>query len=665
MKYIFLAIVLFCATILIYIHFFNKLPIKEGLSYSEQSEHLKKQDKYYDHRKFPQIVPGGSDDVKFVALNLDKTKLEKTNPSANISQGEIGKKIEKCKIIDKNNDCNLIGENDCGYCWHTDKIMYGDANGPVADVCPKNGWIPPGPNASTDCQKKKERTLCATMADCGDATGEKSICAWCPVTNKGIPKKRATDGNGWVAKYKEHKCDWKSNKKELLGDSSDFEFSGNLVEPNMCKKFKQMFPCIGPNMFTGPHTPACLSNLWKKSGCSGDLNQRVTDRADYNWWNSHSYGDTIKNMKGFGKTAKESRNYKEANIASQKCFGKAADACDDRFNPRPLECSKKIYRKNGFNLKGKLNPVNSPNWPNGIVNSDWKNGQNGGWSISKYLQNLMGYKMQNIRDSVQPKQDFDRYLLNSYLVNGTLPEIPWEKPCWKDFIIIMTTNKYVTLLSNGNLRFSGGFNSFIPTQQEYADSTAGFKKNIHWVDNYELKRNVYNLKYFPFWKFIKLNRQIWDSQWNKFKSIMLKSRNVKTNATKVNAKWLGWNEGRRRGNTQKGEGDCDSDRDCRPGLKCFQRDGNEKVPGVRNTGDLTWEGDFCYDPNDSVLEGTDGLIISNGSNFDTIIETKNNLKDANRLGTFYKSGKNRILTKQAFMHEDFPFWLFIRRAERS
>ena len=95
MKYIFLAIILFCATILIYIRFSNKASIKEGLTFEEQKKNLIRQDKYYDNRKFPQTVPGGTGDVKFVKLNLDKTRMINTNPSANINQSDIGKKVEK------------------------------------------------------------------------------------------------------------------------------------------------------------------------------------------------------------------------------------------------------------------------------------------------------------------------------------------------------------------------------------------------------------------------------------------------------------------------------------------------------------------------------------------------------------------------------------------
>ena len=732
MKYIFLAIVLFCATILLYINYFHQKPLKEGLTYQEQAQHLKNQDIYYDYRKFPQVVKGGGDESKFVDLSLNKKELVEKNPTENVQKSDIGKKIEKCRIIDKNNDCSLIVENDCGYCWHTDKIQYGDENGPVADVCPKGGWVPPGPNAGKNCEKKKERALCATMTDCGDAVGEKSICGWCPLNNKGVPKKQAPDGRGWVAKYPEDKCDWKSKIETVLGDKKDFEkctdlktklpsqfgasrkwhdrdgkyydcerygignncknwgnsyryqeltgnqaccvcgggersldFPGNLIEPNMCKKFKQMFPCIGPNMFTGPHTPACLSNLWKKSGCTGDLNQRVTDREDYNWWNSHSYGDAAKNMQSFSKTSKESSNYNEANIANNKCYGNNVDPCEDRFRPRPLACSKKIYRQAGMYQEGKLNPDNTNTWPDGIVPQGWKKGQES-WSVSKFFKKLFYYKQQNIKDSVNPKKNFDRYMYNNMLVRGEYPEIPWEKPCWKDFILMMTATENIKTLDNGNLSFStaGRFKSLIPMEGS-EQTKQGTRKGIHWVGNYELRKEIYDMKYFPFWNFVSLNKEIWNSQWNKFKTIMLKLRSVQGSGAKVNARWFGWNPSQARGRRglQKGEGDCDSDRDCAPGLKCAHD--KMKIPGVRNTGAIKWGRDFCYDPNDSVLDGTDSLTFKNGSNFDNILETKISLSQANKEGVFYKRANGRLLTKKAYMHPNFPYWTFIRRASRS
>ena len=40
--------------------------------------------------------------------------------------------------------------------------------------------------------------------------------------------------------------------------------------------------------------------------------------------------------------------------------------------------------------------------------------------------------------------------------------------------------------------------------------------------------------------------------------------------------------------------------------------------------------------------------------------TKSSVSAANSSGRFYKAGNNFIVTKQAYMNEDFPYWKLIR-----
>ena len=58
-------------------------------------------------------------------------------------------------------------------------------------------------------------------------------------------------------------------------------------------------------------------------------------------------------------------------------------------------------------------------------------------------------------------------------------------------------------------------------------------------------------------------------------------------------KFLGWTprQARGRGGLKECHADCDSNRDCGPGLKCFQRSGNEKVPGCE--GRAVRGADYC------------------------------------------------------------------------
>ena len=53
------------------------------------------------------------------------------------------------------------------------------------------------------------------------------------------------------------------------------------------------------------------------------------------------------------------------------------------------------------------------------------------------------------------------------------------------------------------------------------------------------------------------------------------------------------------------EGDCDVDGDCKGSLKCFQRNGNEKIPGCKKGGSGDKKGyDYCYDPKKEKFELT-------------------------------------------------------------
>ena len=741
----------------------------EGFDYEgrkdDQRKFLKDNDRYWDSRLFPQVIKGVDKESKFVELSKDKTKLNEISPTAKTVTREIGEKIEKCKLINLTGNCEEIDANECGYCWDTDKIVYGDKNGPIADVCSKKNWIPPGPKTGYYCQKKKEQEICKKMKDCGDSTGEKSICGWCPLTASGMPKKAGPNG-GFVPKYDDDKCDWKGklelgheavpdktvtflgwspnkggfpprrgpvNSKGVMtpaprpygapldrgeGDCDNDEdcgpgmkcghdgrgpdgkpgvpglkyanggkilpnsgykdycydpkltreppFDGDLIQPADCKKFEQMFPCVGPNMLTGPHTDACLQSLWKKSGCTGTLTKRVTDQNDYKNWNSHSYGTAKNNMtESIRKVAQTGTDYTKAELAYKKCYGTDVDPCENRFKPRPPSCAQKIYDSTGCLPEGELNPKNTLSWPNAYVGNTWKKGQEGDWSVNTLKSQILSYKRQMITNLRNPKKDFDRTIYTSKLCNGTMPNIPWDKPCWRDFNIIMNTIPGVYTDSNtGNLSFKGANNSFKSLLQV---KTTGWWNNDHaWSPNYEITKATYDKKYFPFWNFVKMGKDYWNKNWDLFKSKMLKVPSVKAGGMPTNSKWHNWSNSwwlKR----PKGHGDCDSDRDCGPGLKCWQNP--RSIPGVVDTGAIRpnrWGAgrDFCYDPNDVAMGGGgDTLSFMGGSPFDSIIQTSNSTSVANSKGYFFASGGRKFLTKQAFLHEDFPYWLFLRVAK--
>lgn len=701
----------------------------EGFDYEgrkeEQRGFLKETDKYWGARLFPQVIKGVDKESKFLELSKDKTKLNKISPTGSLDKSELANKIEKCNLINITGKCGEIEANECGYCWDTDKIIYGDATGPATDVCSKKNWIAPGPKTGYYCQKKKEQEICKKMSDCGDTAGDRSICAWCPLKGTGVPKATGPEG-GYIAKYPEDKCDWKSQLvgeygacKDLKtklpsqfgetrewhdrdgkayncpryakgsnckswgngyiyqgltgnkaccacgGGSKQIDFKDNLISPADCSRFKQMFPCVGPTMMDGPHTDECLQSLWKKAGCSGDLKTRVSDRTDYSNWNKLGYIDVQNNMKeSIYKKALNGTDYTKASQRYKQCFNKDVNSCENRFKPRPNSCAQKIYDSTGCSAEGKLNPKNTLSWPNGYISNTWKSGQQGSWSINTYKSKLYGIKRQMQAGLLNPKTNFDKTINTSMMCNGKMPDIPWDKPCWRDFTIIMSTIPGVTENpTNLNLSFNKAQSSFKSLLT--VGGRGSWKNDFVWVGNYEITKAKYDGKYFPFWNFIREGRNYWNNNWGIFKSKLLTVPSVSSGTPSVNSKWGGWSNPwwlKR----PKGQGDCDNDNDCGPGLKCSQNP--KKLPGVVDAGDIypnRWGAgrDFCYDPNDTAFSGGgDMLSFLDRSQFDNFIQTSTSTSTANSKGYFLKVGTKRYLSKQAFMNENFPYWLFLRTA---
>ena len=52
-------------------------------------------------------------------------------------------------------------------------------------------------------------------------------------------------------------------------------------------------------------------------------------------------------------------------------------------------------------------------------------------------------------------------------------------------------------------------------------------------------------------------------------------------------------------------------------------------------------------------------------NFRVTMPAKSSISAANSSGRFFKAGNNYIVTKQAYMNEDFPYWKLIRVAKSN
>ena len=675
-------------------------PIKnlmEGLDNKTREENQQKmledQYKYYSNRKLSRMVDQEQriTDSRIIKDTIKKNKMEISPGVDGVGKekSEIQKNIEKCRQINEIGDCALLQGTQCGYCLSSNKILYGDANGPLEDTCEKGKWSPPGANAPENCTKMKERAICGNQKDCGDVGGNKSICAWCPVKGRGMVFKYNKEG-GKTPKYAEDKCEWPYNNavnpkwfgwegnqsdtrtyktisepKEILdkpnestgafidshtdlklgfrkykekgaryakwdeskrlwnfhkaGNSDDDKnpktkrvdewnelkiqtggqlgnqiledgqgecdkdsdcapglkcgqrgsskldgvnnlegrqinkdfcydpnvksMQGPLVPLESCKTFEANFPCMTPNLLTGPHTNACYQDLWKKSGCTGDVMQRATSsdvgRKTMENWNKSSFTVVLDNMKSFFNTSK-SYDYDEANVANKMCYGKDIDPCESRFVDknqkisRPRACIDKMYNEGGCTKKGKIHPDNLKDWKGykgGGIPANWEENQNYGWSaygyrgkIKEIKRNADKYKtLMGSGANKKALADYaDKAIYYNELCYGETPNVPTIesgiKPCWKDFTALMIeAHPGVRLPDSETLIFN---KKDLGIENSYMNDNNIFRRTLgklnllgqDWGSQKKVTKTMYEKEHFPYWKFYHKSRKIYQTK---------------------------------------------------------------------------------------------------------------------------------------------------------
>lgn len=503
---------------------------------------------------------------------------------------------------------------------------------------------------------------CDRDEDCGyNSLGQPLKCG-----HDGKNVKRIVEADG--------KTELKPNQgyKDYCYDPNQWPFKGSLIEPKDCAKFNQMFPCVGKNMMTGPHSDACLEDLWRSSGCTGSVFDRATNEQK-KLWNSNGYIAIGNNMNSIRKVAKTSRDYKKANDANKKCFNTEFSPCLNRFNPRPKECAQKLYNETGCKESGKLNPKNISG-TNPYVTSNWINQQNGGITKEKYKKNIMNEKNTARVGLLNPQwSNFDKTIDSNMKCFGKIPGIPFDKPCWKDFTLMMKCMKGVKVINigsdNNSLSFDDAtnFHNLLALGQP---NKKYWKNEYTWTSNnrskYLLTLKLYEKTHFPFWNFLNISKNYWKNNWAEFSNKLIKSRFISKESEIVEAKHYTdgkdiWTPPNSRMPLKKGEGDCDKNQ-CAPGLICAEDP--TQLPGVSDPGNVMRGGiDFCYDPLDTFLQRGEALKFMQGSNMNYLAGSTSRER-AESDGLFIIRDKNLYLTKKAYQTEDFPYWLFLDAAEK-
>lgn len=416
MKLLFLGlIIIFVLLIQVYLINKNQEAFNTNLNAAmEEGERnfLKQQDKYYDIRSqgpgagLLKTKPGISDWVK-----LDEQKnLKKVKPNLELDQSLIDKKIVNCRALTK---CEQLANNQCGYCAADKEFRFGDANGPTADVCPKNAWTM---NANK-CKELREKDICNEVKSCGDLYGEaEEICGYCPTTGKSMPMMKGADGK-YFPKY----------SGDICPNSEDF----GLLTGDKCGKFLKDHPCITPYSMSGPHSAACMKKLWRNSGCTYN---RPYGRS---FWSlgrvsRRPYKDIGIYMKKTNENTR-SRRYDTAILASKQCYGntKNINPCDTKYNrfgtPDP-DCLKRELLQAGCSEKGWL-------WRNYNKRNHWV-ARWWNWYASKYLNSTSGWRrwslgigdlkraFKNIHKYTVEADNYSTRLNTSMLCFGERPKPP-------------------------------------------------------------------------------------------------------------------------------------------------------------------------------------------------------------------------------------------------
>ena len=333
------------------------------------------------------------------------------NPNPKTHRTEGSDLIRKCKAMD---DCSQLTGKDCGYCAASGIFSFGNAKGPLEDVCKPGMWT----MDAAQCKATKDRMLCNSVISCGDLSGKTAEkCGFCPTTGKIMARKsagqRSTGKTKYVAKYAGDTC----------------SYNDGLLTATECKQFAKDHPCITPYHATGPHTVDCFRKLWKNSGCTGARPLNKTFEQVKASIPNKGYQAIGAGFKDLHKQTIQSGDMATVMAAYPLCHNKQAtiDPCESKYqNPygpktvmaREL-CKKKLFKQIGGARKGKLHFDNMPYKKEGFDTKDSAIRMRD----DKYMEEIR--KVKRVADTeIVDVKDYPAKLKASMEIYGEKPDKP-------------------------------------------------------------------------------------------------------------------------------------------------------------------------------------------------------------------------------------------------
>lgn len=241
------------------------------------------------------------------AINLQQQKCNSSPNCANLGENCGWCNDYNTKFDGKITDIGRViwtNQGETGSGTGEEKIA-GNVEGGTDVFCSGESWF--YPNGDQDkinsCQISKDRKLCSLLKSCEDFGREdlskdlqkklQNECGFCPTTGKGVPTNTPVLNDAGVEisrmpKYTNPLPDG-SSSPDICPLPPDLQERGTLGPGQECTDFLSNNPCLRDTYSTGPHSPECYADLFKKRGSKyfGDI---PLSKKDMEWFKRDKTG---------------------------------------------------------------------------------------------------------------------------------------------------------------------------------------------------------------------------------------------------------------------------------------------------------------------------------------------------------------------------------------
>jgi hypothetical protein len=333
-------------------------------------------------------------------------------------------------------------------------------------------------------------------------------------------------------------------------------FTGPMIKGiNDCQKLKADFPCLIPGVLhKGIHSDECKQKMWVNSGCDETSNYRNRYNITKNEFGEKmkefqnieesknangrkyefSYINMYDVMRKFPEKAK-SRDYDEARLYRRFCYNKETDPCEDDYknadsNPiikRPDDCLNRLWKDSNC-TDGRYAPKNYTTYNNkDQLRNKQEHDQIQYKEPSDWVKTLYNdifsksdkFEKETTAEKIKEPGHMDKSIFWQEACHGELSKktkkiIKDEKPCWNDFVHIMSNAHDIERKEN-EIIFQkdpiGIKDTYMSDNNQIRSVMLGNKNGQNWGNKKSIKKEMYEKPNFPYWKFFTQSKTVYSS----------------------------------------------------------------------------------------------------------------------------------------------------------